>query len=312
MRYTVIMFFTIFIFGCGNNNEISLAEVCKSSGELCEKITLDSFCKSSRREVITKSYLVREEKIESKKNKLKYELLLNLEDFVKCSEKTTFIKYDYNKFKRQDQEINRESKVMEKEKNVRKKIKKELLEREKKREQNYIFANYMLNSLNERTKGNENPYLLYWHWSRNGNNEAAKKLESLYEKNELKSYKIIFYMSQYYSKFDKEKSVDLFLKALEKLPPSEYKDKKSHKIYGGLTKDFSIHLSIFRSLVTYYYNKKDYEKAYIFSKLLELKNDKTSNILKIVKYFENQKEAEYKVDLINKALEEGRFKKTML
>lgn len=317
MKYIVVPFFTMFLFGCGNDNEISLAEVCNSSGELCEKIIPDSSCKSLRREVIIKTYLAREEQIKNKKDQLEYELLVNLEDFVKCSEKVTFIEYDYNKFERQDKESNRTAPLTEKEINGRKKFKESLREREKKREQNYIFANYMLRGLNQRTKDSENPYLLYWHWSRNGDQKAIRKLEYLYEKNKLNSYRMNFYMSQYYSKFDKEKSIDLFLKALENLPPEEYIDKQNSKRYEGSTRDFSVHFSIFRSLVTHYYNEKDYENAYVFSKLLELKNDKTANILEIVKYFESQKKeminkAEDKVDLINEALEDGKFKRSML
>lgn len=317
MKYIAVPFFTMFLFGCSNDNEISLAEVCNSSGELCEKIIPDSSCKSLRREVIIKTYLAREEPLKNKKDQLEYELLVNLEDFVKCSEKATFIEYDYNKFERQDKESNRTTPLTEKEINGRKKFKESLREREKKREQNYIFANYMLSGLNQRTKDSENPYLLYWHWSRNGDQKAIRKLEYLYEKNKLNSYRMNFYMSQYYSKFDKEKSIDLFLKALEKLPPEEYTDKQNSKRYEGSTRDFSVHFSIFKSLVTYYYNEKDYENAYVFSKLLELKNDKTANILEIVKYFESQQKeminkAEDKVDLINEALEEGKFKRSML
>lgn len=318
MRYIALTFLVAFLFGCGDTEEISLAEVCDSSGELCEKLIPDSSCKSLRRDVIVKTYLVREEKIQSKKEQFEYELLVNLEDFVKCSEKATFIEYDYNKFEREDKEQNRTTPLTEKEIKDRKSFKESLKAREKTREQNYIFANYMLRGLSQRTKDSNNPYLLYWHWSRNGDEKAIKKLEYLNEQNKLNSYRMNFYMSQYYSKFDKEKSIDLFLKALEKLPPEEYTDKEDDKKkHDSSTDGFSVHFAIFRGLVTHYYKEKDYEKSYIFAKLLEIKNDQTANSLEIVKYFETQQKditekMEDKVDLINEALEEGKFNRNML
>ena len=48
-------------------------------------------------------------------------MLVNLEDFVKCSEKATFIEYDYNKFEREDKEQNRTTPLTEKEINATKK-----------------------------------------------------------------------------------------------------------------------------------------------------------------------------------------------
>lgn len=318
MKYIILMFLMVFLAGCGSNEEISLAEVCESSGELCEKLVPDSSCKTLRRDVIVNSYLAREEKDKARKEQLEYKLLVNLEDFVKCSEKATFIEYDYNKFEREDRDNNRTTPLTEKEIEERKSFKANLKEREKKREQNYIFANYMLRGLSQRTKNSDNPYMLYWHWSRNGDENAIKKLEYLYEQNKVNSYRIHFYMSQYYSKFDKEKSVDLFFKALEMLPPEEYVDKESDdKKHDSSTDGMSVHFPIFRGLVTYYYNEKNYENAYIFAKLLERKNDQTANILEIIKFFESQQKeitekAEDKIDLIDEALEEGKFKRNML
>lgn len=130
----------------------------------------------------------------------------------------------------------------------------------------------MLRGLNQKTKMSSNPYLLYWHWSCNCSEKSIKQLEKMYENNEIKSYRMFFYLSQYYSKFDMKESVDLMYRALESLPPHEYVDKiYDQKNHDSTTDGMSIHFAIFRSLTTYYYNRGDLNKSYVFAKLLEEK-----------------------------------------
>ena len=49
--------------------------------------------------VIINSYYARKEQDEAKKGGKEYNVLVSLEEFVNCSEKATFIEYNYNKFR---------------------------------------------------------------------------------------------------------------------------------------------------------------------------------------------------------------------
>jgi hypothetical protein len=317
MKIIIITIVMIFL-GCKeqeNKENISLSKICKESNNLCKKLTADHLCINLRREVIVNNYFANKEKELEKKEKHQYELLVNLENFVSCSEKASFIEYDYKKMERRDKENKKTGLLTKKEIETRNNFKEDLRKRDTDRKTNYIFSTYMLRGLNRKTKNSNNPYLLYWHWSRNGNNEAILKLEKMHENNQIDSYRMNYYLSLHYATFDKEKSIDLMFSSLEKLPIKEYVDKESND---DLPNNNSIHFSIFKSLVTYYYNKKDFEKSYIFAKLLEEKNDKSADIYKIIKYFEANKKskiisrAEDKVELINKKLEKGAFRKNLL
>lgn len=319
MKYIGLLLVMFLLSGCDTEKkEISLFEICNESGSLCEKLAVDSRCKALRRDVIINSYYARKEQDEAKKGGKEYNVLVSLEEFVNCSEKATFIEYNYNKFKKEDQLNNRTKPLTEEEIQARKNFKDSLKERENTRRKNYIFANYMLRGMNQRTKESNDPFLLYWHWSRNGSEEAIKKLEEKVEKNEIKSYRMKFYLSQYYIKFDEEKSYELMMSSLENLPKEEYTNKEtSKKIHETKMEGMSIHFSILRQFTDYYYQKGDYVKSYIFAKLLKMKNDNTANVLDIIKYFENENKSsisyiENKVEEINEALEEGKFKRSML
>ena len=327
MRYILIFTMLLLITGCFSEAEeedlkdnLNLYEVCQESKKMCDTLVSDSVCKDLRRNVIIGNYVANTVEDIKIKEKYQYELLVDLENYVNCSKKATFIEYDYKKFERADIEQGRSAdKVTKKELDERKAYRKNLQLRENKRDQNYIFANYMLRGLNQKTKMSANPYLLYWHWSRNGNEDSINKLEELYKAGKIKSYRMFFYLSQYYSKFDQEEGIKLMYKALENMPPKEYVDKEyDEKKHDSDTDGMSIHFPIFRTLTTHYYNQKNYKKAYVFAKLLEEKNDTTANIMKIARSLENN----YSRDTLNKledviedidsALEKGTFKKNML
>lgn len=140
MRYILIAILLFLTSGCydGRKKEyketLELYTVCKDSEKMCETLVADSVCRSLRREVIIGNYAANNVDDINLKEKYQYELLVNLENYVDCSEKSTFIEYDYKKHERADKEQNRNTQLTADEIEERKKFKENLKERESKRD----------------------------------------------------------------------------------------------------------------------------------------------------------------------------------
>lgn len=202
-------------------------ELCDLYGETCQAFTPDSWCKAERKSVLLNTHFT----AINNQGKDQYNLLLSLEDYKKCMNKAAKIEH----------------------------IK--LKEKKAFRLQNEVHAQEKIDILSLETKQSDDPYLLYYHWSRYLDNNALKKFLSYEKTGQLETPELQFFLATHYIKKDIKKTLGLLYRALE--------------LYRA---DDNINPEIYKSLVSIFTDKKEYKKAYIWLKVLALHTPEEANI----------------------------------
>lgn len=109
-----------------------------------------------------------------------------------------------------------------------------------------------IEKLERQTANSQLPQLLYYHWAQSGDDVKIDKLIRLDKKNKLNTTELQLMMSSYYSKFNKLMAAKAQYNALELLTQDDL-DKLDH--------------SIFASLSTYYYQKGELKRSYIWARV---------------------------------------------
>lgn len=261
--------------GCGQG-EMSLASACDELGGFCEtKLTADANCKNERRDVIINAAKLKT--LEDKKTlpNIQYDQLIALEKLVECTHKESLIEYvsAESKFGLPPKEggliAEYQEKIAQHNKDVA--LKSEAKER------NYIIANEYLKTLAALTKGDADPHLLYWHWSREDDQVALSKLIKSHESGRELGYEINYYLALDYATYDRKKAIDLLLSSLEYYPPELFTSKapRAYKQGDNLYDDDAgaIHYDILRSLSSLYLKEGKTQLSYIMASILWSKND---------------------------------------
>lgn len=197
----------------------TINELCEIHKETCEAFTPDSWCKAERKNILLNTDAV----ANYSEGRNKYNLLLSFENYKACMNKAAKIEH----------------------------IK--LKEKKAFRLQNEVHAQDKIDELSLATKNSNDPYLLYYHWSRYLDNNALKKF-LLYEKSDqLETPQLQFFLATHYIKKDISKTLGLLYHALELYKSGD-----------------DINTEIFKSLVTIFTDKREYKQAYIWLKILEL------------------------------------------
>ncbi len=118
---------------------------------------------------------------------------------------------------------------------------------------NYMNAKKRIKALSDETINSEDPLLLYYHWSRNNNKVALEKLLALEGSKAIENTESQFNLATYYVKRDIKKAFNFLFHALELYKQGE-----------------EINSEIFKSLTTLFLDKKKYNQAYIWLKVLNL------------------------------------------
>ncbi|WP_018693763.1 DUF2989 domain-containing protein [Algicola sagamiensis] len=219
MKKQILLCLTpIVLMAC--EESLSVRDVCTEKPEFCNDLNKDGRCNNERREVIINRM------IEYKKpdDGNKYRLLVDLEVYSKCIELYSQIEH------------------------------KKLKENKSARVRAFHTSLREIKRLQEQTKHSEMPELLYYHWSRLGNEEAMEKLEKLEEDGKIKSQPMLVSMAAYYTKFDQDKTIRTLYRALE-----------------IKTDDDEILKEIFSTLTSIFYKKGEIKLAYIWGKAAEYK-----------------------------------------
>ena len=306
MRFLLLLFPAIFLMAC--SSEPTLNDACDELSELCETLYVDSRCVTQRREVIMNEFYMRQERNLDRM----YSQLLALEEFVMCSEKATWIEYinPANKYAQQQKTEVIKKKLAEYQARLRGKAQARLA--------TYEHAMALLDRYVQRSSISSEPFLLYWHWSRTGNQEAINKLIALDEQGKIQNYELKYYIAQAYGNHNPDKAINSLLEGLALYPSENYTSKsRVYKVKNGnhaASDDGRLHFDIFRSLSSLYYAKGQYEQAYIFAKLLSINEDESANIPMISANIQRNKIAslDRKAEGISDALEDGIFKLSMV
>ncbi len=194
----------------------SLRQICQEQAQICNDLNDDAWCKLERKEVITGRY----RELQAPSDAVRYQLMLDLESYSVCVEKASHIEH----------------------------IK--LKEKQAGRIKGYITSLKELNRLSDATKNSNDPYLLYWHWSRNGDEVAMEKFLKLRDTGILQTPDLQFKLATYYVKFDRDLTIDTLYHALS--------------IYDGTQ---ILKPEIFKTLSTLYIKEEKFKHAYVWGKI---------------------------------------------
>ncbi len=289
------------------NNQMSVSEACNSVSVMCKEIADDSGCKRERAAVVLNEYDIRVKKDKSKI----YQQMLALEDLQQCSYKRSLIQYVSAESRFPVVPNETKERVAKRES-----FRKSISERKKVKSDNYHRTMKYAHYYNQKTEGSLNPRHLYWHYSRLNDRVALRRLIEKDKKGEVFGHDMKFFMSMIYVDADPELVEESLLKSLEQYPVSKYNplgDVKAPSKYDPYKdEEGRLHYSIFRHLTQYYYKNEEFEKSYIFAKLLGLNNDNAVNYFMIFRKMKNRSEAHIKrldeiAETIHEWLKEGKF-----
>jgi hypothetical protein len=208
----------VFITGC--EQPLTQKRVCQETPGLCADLNKDHRCKKDRNEIILARY--REYKTPNDENK--YDLLKKFEDYNECVYLATHI--EHIKYKH----------------NTTTRVK------------GHLTALKEIHRLYSETKNAEHPGLLYYHWSRNNDNDALRKLLKMENDPVITTDpEMQFFLASYYAKFDDEKTISLLYKVLELNKPGTMPN-----------------LEVFATLTSIFYKQKKFKHAYTFAKVSEM------------------------------------------
>lgn len=223
---------TPLLIGCllsllGCNSEPTINELCETHAQVCKDFIADSWCKAQRKQIL----LGYHDLDQANTDVNKYHLLIKFENYKECVSHAAKIEH----IKLKEKQTNR---LQNKEKAIEK-----------------------IQQLSEETQNSDDPYLLYYHWSRYLNKNALEKFKALEGSHQLETPELQFFMASYYTKIDEKKTLMLLYHALEL-----YKE-------GDV-----INVELLKSLITIFTDKAEYKKAYIWLKVLYLYRPDDSDI----------------------------------
>ncbi|XQW86809.1 DUF2989 domain-containing protein [Thalassotalea piscium] len=172
-----------------------------------------------------------------------------------------------------------------------------LKEKKTKRLNNLAIARDKIKQISEKTKYSNHPRLLYYHWSRHLNKTALAKFLALEGSAILESHESQFDLATYYTKRDPIKTLALLYHSLELVKPEQI-----------------INVEVFKAIATFFADKREIKKAYIWLKILRLyaPEDKEVKQDTLDKYINQYDLDEDFLDKVAKAtldrIQSGRFK----
>jgi hypothetical protein len=213
MLRILLVIVTFSLMGWEGYFEKSIANICEESPTFCNDLNADSWCRAEKSVIIRLRY---QDSVEPR-DKNKYDLLLGFEDYKKCIDKAS--KIEHIKFK----------------------------EKQTGRVEGLLTAERELKRLSRLTKDSVEPHLLYYHWSRNNNEDAIKTFMQYRDTGELETPELQVALASYYTKFDLPKTIKTLHHALELHEEGD-----------------EINTTIFSSLTTIHMKLEEFDKAYIW------------------------------------------------
>ncbi|MFB2864256.1 DUF2989 domain-containing protein [Aeromonas sp. MdU4] len=158
------------VAACDNDR---LHSICSNSPELCQDLVDDGWCRYERTDIIRSRFYLKEEGTDRRK----YELMRNLERYLKCAEHSTNIEY------------------------------KRAREQKSPRVEGMLAAGEQLAQLDAATRNSQDPYLLLWHWTNNTNELARQQFMALEGTRALDEPELQLALGGIYAKSDPEKAI---------------------------------------------------------------------------------------------------------
>ncbi|NTS78538.1 DUF2989 domain-containing protein [Catenovulum sp. SM1970] len=215
-KRTLFLLLPLIISLSGCESELSVAKVCDSNPEFCDDLNTDSWCKDHRAEII----IGRFQEAENPTDAIRYKLITDYEQYSQCVELASQIEH----------------------------IK--LKEKKTSRINGYMTSLQEIARLSDATEESMMPELLFWHWSRNGSEQAIHKLLKMEHTGELDTPELQFKLATYHVKTDRNKTIDILYYALS--------------LY---TADQDPNPEILKTLSTLYLKDEKFKHAYVWGRI---------------------------------------------
>lgn len=223
MSNRCVMLFACLLVLSACNREPTLRTICEEHPELCNDIAADGSCRYKRTGVVMARYARMQHPEDDRKL---YELLLAFENFRDCIGKAS-----------QVEAVKRKERINE-------------------RVDAFIYAQKKLRRLANLSEETENPYLLYYRWSRLNDRQALQHFVRLDEENKLNEPELQKFLARYYGRNYPIQAEHAFLRSLELHHPGEDVDNE-----------------VLQGLSTLYFQGNNYQLAYLWSKITQLNDD---------------------------------------
>ena len=214
-RLLPVYFLTLpFLSACDQG--LTLKSICEQTPEFCEDLNDDAWCKKERKEVIVGRY----NEAKNPTDEVRFKLIMDFEKYSTCVEKASFIEH----IKLKDKQTGRVK--------------------------GFVTSVRELERLSKVTADSQDPNLLYWHWSRNGDEDAMSRFLGLRDSGILQTPELQFKLATYYVKFDRDLTIDTLYRALELYKEGD-----------------RINPEILNTLSTLYLKEEKFKHAYVWGKL---------------------------------------------
>ncbi|WKE67176.1 DUF2989 domain-containing protein [Gallaecimonas kandeliae] len=197
--------------------EPSLSDICTDNAEFCTDLNADGWCRHERADLIRQRYKVATDK-GSDHDYQQYRLLRSTEDYRDCMAKAIGV------------------------------VHKNLKERQSDRGTAYINSLVALKALEAETKNSSEPHLLYYRYTRLGDDEALQQFLALEGSGAFNTLELKAMLAGYYAKSDRAKTAKLLLEGLA-LP----------------REDDNINPEIYQTLATLSQQLHHFKEAYLWS-----------------------------------------------
>lgn len=228
MKRLPLVFILFLLFSCDSSK--SLAELCEDNPQICQEFGEDSWCKRERIDVALARIALKNQQQDLQK----FQLLVAYEGYVKCMSLASEIQH----------------------------IK--LKEKTTLRKNNLLKAKAQLSELSTQTVDSKHPHLLFYHWSRELNENSLAQFIALEDSIELENAISQYHLASYYSKKDLNKTLKLLFHALELHQPTE-----------------KLIPEVLQTLATIFTNKDKPKQAYIWLKTYQLVVNNNNNQIEL-------------------------------
>ncbi|GAB3033443.1 DUF2989 domain-containing protein [Bowmanella dokdonensis] len=194
------VFLLFLLSACGGFNSNSVKDICETYPDMCSDLNPDGWCRAEKADIIKHRYQMSV----SPTDKLRYDLLLDFEDYKKCISKASQIEH----------------------------IK--LKEKKSERIRGLLTAERELKRLANETRDATTPHLLYYQWSRFHSEQALQGFLQYEKNNQLEYPEMQVALATYYSKFDRPKTIRLLYHALELYKEDEEIDREIFRSLSSL------------------------------------------------------------------------------
>lgn len=228
----------VLLAGCTERK--TMKELCELHPEICADLNDDGWCRYQRAAVIEQRILL---KAKPTDDDTRYQMLLAWEVYRDCIALAADVRQQEQRFAAAN------------------------------RMRGYLTALNEIEQLSKATLDSNNPFLLFWHWTREAREDSLKRLLEADQQSELQIGEIQYRLGTYYAKSDIDLAIRKTLRSLELLPAKEG--------YSG---------DALTTLATLYYRKGTPEKAYVWMRVAELAEVEGARAGGIAEHFRMGKE----------------------